>query len=139
MDGVLSSLLVLGAVAAVFFVLRRQDNRQHNEYGPSGMSEFRTDLALDECMDRLSTPAETDEFAYTIRRETDGGWTLHFTMPQPTSQPLDTLYTLRLDPGKQTVATLIFRREAFGYAEPVFQPALLDKFMEQKLQAVRTK
>ncbi len=139
MDAAISSVLLLCAIALVFLVLRRQDSRQRNEYSPSGMSEFRTDLALDECMDRLNCPEETDEFVYTIRRETDGGWTLHLTMHQPTQQPLDTLYTLRLDPGKQTVATLIFRREAFGYKEPVFQPELLDRFMAQKLNAVRTK
>ena len=49
------------------------------------------------------------------RRENDGGFTLHLTLHQPTQQPLDTLYTLRLDPGRQTVVTLIFIREAFGY------------------------
>ena len=29
----------------------------------------------------------------------DGGFLLHLTLHQPTQQPLDTLYTLRLDPG----------------------------------------
>ena len=139
MNAAISSVLLLCAIALVFLVLRRQDNHQHSEYGPSGMSEFRTDLAIDECMDRLNRPEEFDEFVYTLRRETDGGWTMHFILHQPTAQPLDTLYTLRLDPGKQTVATLIFRREAFGYKEPVFQPELLDRFMAQKLNAVRTK
>ena len=54
-------------------------------------------------------------------------------------QPLDTLYTLRLDPGRQTVVTLIFIREAFGYQEPLFPPAMLDEFLLQKLEAHRTK
>lgn len=139
MSTALPSLLILAAIFLIFWTLRRQSIHQHSEYRPAGMSEFRTDLALDECMDRLNQPADTDEFEYTIRRETDGGWTLHFTLHRPTSQPLDTLYTLRLDPGKQTVATLIFRREAFGYGEPVFPPAMLDAFMQQKLEAVRTK
>ena len=58
---------------------------------------------------------------------------------QPSQQPLDTLYTLRLDPGRQTVVTLIFIREAFGYKEPLFPPAMLDEFMLQKLDAHRTK
>ena len=49
------------------------------------------------------------------------------------------LYTLRLDPGRQTVVTLIFIREAFGYKEPLFPPAMLDEFMLQKLDAHRTK
>ena len=57
----------------------------------------------------------------------------------PTRQPLDTLYTLRLDPGRQTVVTLIFIREAFGYQEPLFPPAMLDEFLLQKLEAHRTK
>ena len=64
---------------------------------------------------------------------------LHLTLHQPTQQPLDTLYTLRLDPGKQTVVTLIFIREAFGYKEPLFPPEMLDAFMTQKLDAHRTK
>ena len=61
------------------------------------------------------------------------------TTRQPSQQPLDTLYTLRLDPGRQTVVTLIFIREAFGYKEPLFPPAMLDEFMLQKLDAHRTK
>ena len=35
--------------------------------------------------------------------------------------------------------TLIFVREAFGYKEPLFPQAMLDRFMEQKLNAHRTK
>ena len=80
-----------------------------------------------------------DLFAYECRRENDGGFTLHLTLHQPTQQPLDTLYTLRLDPGRQTVVTLIFIREAFGYKEPLFQPEMLDEFMLGKLDARRTK
>ena len=37
------------------------------------------------------------------------------------------------------VATLIFIREAFGYKEPLFPQEMLDKFMQQKLEAHRTK
>ena len=68
-----------------------------------------------------------------------GGFLLHLTLHQPTQQPLDTLYTLRLDPGRQTIATLIFIREAFGYKEPLFPQEMLDKFMQQKMEAHRTK
>ena len=78
-------------------------------------------------------------FAYECRRETDGGFLLHLTLHQPTQQPLDTLYTLRLDPGRQTVVTLIFIREAFGYKEPLFPQEMLDEFLLQKLDAHRTK
>ena len=77
--------------------------------------------------------------AYECRRENDGSFLLHLTLHQPSQQPLDTLYTLRLDPGRQTVVTLIFIREAFGYKEPLFPPAMLDEFMLQKLDAHRTK
>ena len=96
-------------------------------------------LALDECFDRLDTHSDSDLFAYECRRENDGGFLLHLTLHQPSQQPLDTLYTLRLDPGRQTVVTLIFIREAFGYKEPLFPPAMLDEFMLQKLDARRTK
>ena len=106
---------------------------------PSGLSEFRTDLPLDDCFDRLDQHSPDDEFAYECRRENDGGFLLHLTLHQPTQQPLDTLYTLRLDPGRQTIATLIFIREAFGYKEPLFPQEMLDKFMQQKLEARRTK
>ena len=87
----------------------------------------------------LLSRRENDVFAYECRRENDGGFLLHLTLHQPTKQPLDTLYTLRLDPGRQTVVTLIFIREAFGYKEPLFPPAMLDEFLLQKLEAHRTK
>ena len=103
------------------------------------MSEFRTDLPLDDCFDRLDQHSPDDVFAYECRRENDGGFTLHLTLHQPTQQPLDTLYTLRFDPGRQTIVTLIFIREAFGYKEPLFQPAMLDEFMLHKFDARRTK
>ena len=102
-------------------------------------SAEQTGLALDECFDRLDTRSDSDLFAYECRRENDGSFLLHLTLHQPSQQPLDTLYTLRLDPGRQTVVTLIFIREAFGYKEPLFPPAMLDEFMLQKLDAHRTK
>ena len=117
----------------------RRENARRSQYGPSGLSEFRTDLPLDDCFDRLDQHSPDDEFAYECRRENDGGFLLHLTLHQPTQQPLDTLYTLRLDPGRQTIATLIFIREAFGYKEPLFPQEMLDKFMQQKLEAHRTK
>ncbi len=72
---------------------------------------------------------------YECRREKDGGFLLHLTLHQPTQQPLDTLYSLRLDPGRQTVVTLIFIREAFGYKEPLFPQEMLDRFLMQQLDA----
>ena len=88
---------------------------------------------------RRDAHSDTDLFAYECRRENDGGFLLHLTLHQPSQQPLDTLYTLRLDPGRQTVVTLVFIREAFGYREPLFPQTMLDEFMLQKLDAHRTK
>lgn len=139
MNALLSIALLAVVIGCIVFLLSRRQNQRRSQYGPSGLSEFRTDLPLDECFDRLDQHSESDVFAYECRRENDGGFTLHLTLHQPTQQPLDTLYTLRLDPGRQTVVTLIFIREAFGYQEPLFQPALLDEFLLQKLDAHRTK
>ena len=139
MNTVISVVLLAVVLGTIVFLLSRRESGRRSQYGPAGLSEFRTDLALDECFDRLDRHSDTDEFAYECRRENDGGFMLHLTLHQPTQQPLDTLYTLRLDPGKQTVVTLIFIREAFGYKEPLFPPEILDAFMTQKLDAHRTK
>lgn len=139
MSGIFSGVLLIVLLAGMLYLLSRRETGRRSQYGPAGCSEFRTDLPLDECFDRLDEHREADVFAYTCRREPDGGFLLHLTLHQPTQQPLDTLYTLRLDPGRQTVATLIFLREAFGYKEPLFPPEMLDEFMLQKLDAKRTK
>ena len=139
MNTVISVVLLAVVLGTIVFLLSRRESGRRSQYGPAGLSEFRTDRALDECFDRLDRHSDTDEFAYECRRENDGGFMLHLTLHQPTQQPLDTLYTLRLDPGKQTVVTLIFIREAFGYKEPLFPPEMLDAFMTQKLDAHRTK
>ena len=139
MNTVISVVLLTVVLGTIVFLLSRRESGRRSQYGPAGLSEFRTDLALDECFDRLDRHSDTDEFAYECRRENDGGFMLHLTLHQPTQQPLDTLYTLRLDPGKQTVVTLIFIREAFGYKEPLFPPEMRDAFMTQKLDAHRTK
>ena len=139
MNAVFSILLLAAILGFIVFLLSKKDQNRRIQYGPSGLSEFRTDLALDECFDRLDEHRDADEFVYECRREKDGGFLLHLTLHQPTQQPLDTLYTLRLDPGRQTIATLIFIREAFGYKEPLFPQEMLDKFMQQKLEAHRTK
>lgn len=139
MNTVISTILLACALGATVFFLARKDSKRRNQYGPSGLSEFRTDLPLDECFDRLDQHQDTDVFAYECQREKDGGFLLHLTLHQPSQQPLDTLYTLRLDPGRQTIATLIFIRESFGYNEPLFPAEMLDEFMLQKLEAHRTK
>ena len=96
MNVVFSLILLAAALGCIVFLLTRRENARRSQYGPSGLSEFRTALPLDDCFDRL-------------------------------------------DPGRQTIATLIFIREAFGYKEPLFPPAMLDEFMLQKLDAHRTK
>ena len=117
MNAVFSILLLAAILGFIVFLLSKKDQNRRSQYGPSSLSEFRTDLPLDDCFDRLDQHSPDDEFAYECRRENDGGFLLHLTLHQPTQQPLDTLYTLRLDPGRQTIATLIFIREAFGYKE----------------------
>ena len=139
MSAVLSILLICAAGVVLFFVLGRQENGRRSQYGPSGITEYRTDLPLDDCFDRLEERSPADEFAYECTRERDGGFLIRFTLHQPTEQPLDTLYVLRLDPGRQTVASMMFIRDAFGGKEPLFPPEMLDRFMRQKLEAVRTK
>ena len=139
MNSILSFVLLAAVLGIIIFMLSRRENQRRSQYGPAGLSEFRTDLPRDDCFDRLDEHKDTDVFAYECRRENDGGFLLHLTLHQPTQQPLDTLYTLRLDPGRQTVVTLIFIREAFGYKEPLFPPEMLDEFLLQKLDAHRTK
>ena len=139
MNTVISILLLAAALGAIVLLLTRRENTRRSQYGPSGLSEFRTDLPLDDCFDRLDEHSPDDVFAYECRRENDGGFLLHLTLHQPTRQPPDTLYTLRLDPGRQTIVTLIFLRESFGYKEPLFPQEMLDEFMQQKFQARRTK
>ena len=137
--GILTGLLLVTAAGLLALILARQEKRRRSQYGPAGCSEFRTPLALDECFDRLADRRDSDVFAYECTRERDGSFTLRLTLHQPTQQPLDTLYTLRLDPGRETIVTLFFIREAFGSPEPVFPPEMLDEFLPQKLDARRTR
>ena len=139
MSSIFSIVLLVGVIGLIIYLLSRRENKRRSQYGPSGLSEFRTDLPLDDCFDRLDQHSDSDVFAYECRRENDGGFMLHLTLHQPTQQPLDTLYTLRFDPGRQTIATLIFIREAFGYKEPLFPQEMLDEFLRQKFDAHRTK
>ena len=139
MNAALSIVFLAVVIGLIIFLLSRRETARRSQYGPTGVSEFRTDLAIDDCFDRLDVHSPDDVFAYESRREADGGFMLHLTMHQPTRQPLDTLYTLRFDAGRQTIVTLIFLREAFGYREPLFGQALLDEFMQQKFDAHRTR
>ena len=98
MNAVVSIVLLAAVLGVIVFLLSRRENGRRSQYGPAGLSEFRTDLALDECFDRLDEHNDSDVFVYDCRRERDGGFLLHLTLHQPTQQPLDTLYTLRLGP-----------------------------------------
>ena len=138
MNTAVSIVLLAAVLGVIVFLLSRRETNRRSQYGPAGLSEFRTSLALDECFDRLDEHPDTDEFLYECRREKDGGFLLHLTLHQPTQQPLDTLYTLRMEQGRQTVVTLMFVREAFGYGEPVFRQDVMDGFMADKLEAKRT-
>ena len=95
MNAVVSIVLLAAVLGVIVFLLSRRENGRRSQYGPAGLSEFRTDLALDECFDRLDEHNDSDVFVYDCRRERDGGFLLHLTLHQPTQQPLDTLYTLR--------------------------------------------
>ena len=127
-------LALLGLALCIWFISRR-DRERRTAPGACGTTIYRTDWPLDDCMDALARHGEQDIFAYTLRRDPDGSFLLHFTRHNPTAQPLDTLYQLRLDPGSRTTVTLIFLREAFGYKEPVFPADMLVAFMKQKLDA----
>ena len=125
MNAVVSVCLLACALGIIVYLLSRRENSRRSQYGPAGLSEFRTGLALDECFDRLDTRSDTDLFAYECRRENDGSFLLHLTLHQPSQQPLDTLYTLRLDPGRQTVVTLIFIRELLATRSRCSRPPCL--------------
>lgn len=138
LNSLIYGVVIVALAAMMVYALRRQERRRREAPGPAGMSEYRTDLPIDECMDRLRAHSEADAFQYTCERQPDGGYLLHLTLHQPTRQPLDTLYTLRMEQGRQTVVTLMFVREAFGYGEPVFRQDVMDGFMADKLEAKRT-
>ena len=94
MNAVVSVCLLACALGIIVYLLSRRETTRRSQYGPAGLSEFRTDLPLDDCFDRLDQHSPDDVFAYECRRENDGGFTLHLTLHQPTQQPLDTLYTV---------------------------------------------
>lgn len=135
MPAIVSTLLALVVLAVIFYTLNRQAARRRNARNAAGTLEYRTDHPIDVCMDYLRHKNVNDLFEYTCARQPDGSFLLHLTLHRPTRQPVDTLYALRLDPGRQTVVTVMFLREAFGSPEPVFPQAVLDTFLLQKLDA----
>ena len=69
MNTAVSIVLLAAVLGVIVFLLSRRENGRRSQYGPSGLSEFRTDLPLDECFDRLDEHPDTDEFLYECRRE----------------------------------------------------------------------
>ena len=69
MNAVFSVIILIAVIGLIIFLLSRRENTRRSQYGPAGLSEFRTDLALDECFDRLDTRSDTDLFTYECRRE----------------------------------------------------------------------
>ena len=136
MPAILSLVLIAAAAVLCWQMAKRLEaKRQKKAAGGEGCLEYRTALAFDQCLDALAAPADQDEFEYDCARQPDGSFLLHFTLHKPTGQPVDTLFALRLDAGRQTVVTLHFLREAFGYRQPVFPKELLDAFLLKKLGA----
>ncbi|HJB67837.1 MAG TPA: hypothetical protein H9770_03240 [Candidatus Fournierella excrementigallinarum] len=136
MPAILSALLIAAAAVLCWRMAKQLEaKRRKNEAGGGECLEYRTSLAFDECLDALAERTGQDEFEYDCARQPDGSFLLHFTLHKPTGQPVDTLFALRLDSGRQTVVTLHFLREAFGYRQPVFPKELLDAFLFKKLAA----
>ena len=59
MNVVFSLILLAAALGCIVFLLTRRENARRSQYGPSGLSEFRTDLPLDDCFDRLDPVSYT--------------------------------------------------------------------------------
>ncbi len=136
MPAILSALLIAAAAVLCWRMAKQLEaKRRKKEAGGGECLEYRTSLAFDECLDALAERSGQDEFEYDCARQPDGSFLLHFTLHKPTGQPVDTLFALRLDAGRQTVVTLHFLREAFGYRQPVFPKELLDAFLLKKLAA----
>jgi hypothetical protein len=74
MNAAVSIVLLAAVLGVIVFLLSRRENTRRSQYGPAGLSEFRTDLPLDECFDRLDDHSDADEFVYECRRENDGGF-----------------------------------------------------------------
>ena len=51
MNAVFSILLLAAILGFIVFLLSKKDQNRRSQYGPSGLSEFRTDLPLDDCFD----------------------------------------------------------------------------------------
>ena len=48
MNAAVSIVLLAAVLGVIVFLLSRRENNRRSQYGPAGLSEFRTDLPLDE-------------------------------------------------------------------------------------------
>ena len=64
MNAAVSIVLLAAVLGVIVFLLSRRENTRRSQYGPAGLSEFRTDLPLDDCFDRLDQHSPDDLFAY---------------------------------------------------------------------------
>lgn len=53
MNAVFSILLLAAILGFIVFLLSKKDQNRRSQYSPSGLSEFRTDLPLDDCFDQI--------------------------------------------------------------------------------------
>ena len=70
MNAVFSIIILIAVIGLIIFLLSRRENTSRSQYGPAGLSEFRTDLPLDDCFDRLDQHSPDDVFAYECRGRT---------------------------------------------------------------------
>ena len=68
MNAVFSIIILIAVIGLIIFLLSRRENTRRSQYGPAGLSEFRTDLPLDDCFDRLDQHSDSDVFAYECHR-----------------------------------------------------------------------
>ena len=59
MNAAVSIVLLAAVLGVIVFLLSRRENTRRSQYGPAGLSEFRTDLPLDECFDEIERQRKT--------------------------------------------------------------------------------
>ncbi len=125
------AVLVVGYLAAEGRFAKRKKASMQLQYEVA-------DKTTTACLDLLQDAAAEDMFLYKMERAARGnGWYIHFTLHEPTGQPLDTLFRLEFTGEEPARFTLGFVREAFGMREPVLPEDLLDAFFAAKLGAKR--
>ena len=137
MPAVFSLVLILAAAALIWQLARRAERRRKSAPAPPGIWNTAPTCLSTAAWTRWPKPARRTCSPIPAPARRTAPFFLHLTLHNATNQPIDTVFTLRMDAGRQTVITLHFLREAFGYREPVFPQELMDSFMAQKLGAHR--